>query len=287
MSKLRIVPLILLVLATFGVAQAQFINPPELLIYDVWVRPTAPEPADGATPEAPIPGTVTGAYLTIENVSDTDYQLVGISAGFAEMSMLHQSTVDDKGVMRMQMVMGGLDIPAGEMVQLAPGGYHAMLMNVTADVYPGEAVPLTLTFADASGATFDRVVGAIATDFPPEDDGLIVANALAQRDPADPYSLDVSLVIDNRGDEADMLTGVASIPTTTPNLTQFVRNDSNDPDTVEIPAQAQTVFSMTGAIIRDNSLAQTPITVFPLTLSFQSGRSQTIAVPIDWSGAAS
>ena len=50
MSKLRIVPLILLVLATFGVAQAQFINPPELLIYDVWVRPTAAAPLEGALP---------------------------------------------------------------------------------------------------------------------------------------------------------------------------------------------------------------------------------------------
>ena len=133
-------------------AQVRASEPLDLLIYNVWVRPTAPAPADGATPEAPIPGTVTGAYLTIENTGTRDYQLVGASSDLAAMTDIHQSTMDN-GVMRMRQI-DSLDIPAGETVTLAPSGYHVMLMDVTRDVYPGQAIPLTLTFADSNGATF-------------------------------------------------------------------------------------------------------------------------------------
>lgn len=281
MSRLRIVLLILLVLATFGVAQAQFINPPELLIYNAWVRPTAPAPADGATPAAPILGTVTGAYLTIENTSDTDYRLVAIDADFAGMSMLHQSTVDDQGVMRMRMVMGGLDIPAGATVQLAPGGYHAMLMNVTADVYPSEAVPLTLTFADASGATFDRVVGAVATDFPPEDDGLIAANALGILGES---GIDVQLVLENRGDQDDAVTAITSGAGGTITLDQNPLLSKIPELPVNIPAHGTFAFSPDDIyIVSDLALAQGE--AFPLTLEFASGKTLTVAVPI--TGAAS
>src|SRR5690349_20777295 len=104
MASSRIALIILLLLASFGVAQAQSdattANAPAgLLIYNVWVRPTAPEPADGATPEPPLPGTVSGAYMTIENTSQIDYKLLGVSDSIAEMTMLHEMTLDDKGVM--------------------------------------------------------------------------------------------------------------------------------------------------------------------------------------------
>ena len=98
MSKSRIIWLILLVMASFGAVQAQPPTAPGLLVYNVWLRPTAPAPLDGAAPAAPIPGTVSGAYMTIENTGDTAYRLVGVDGGFAETSMLHRTTIDDKGV---------------------------------------------------------------------------------------------------------------------------------------------------------------------------------------------
>src|SRR5215216_2109718 len=115
MTRAKIALIILALLASFSVAQAQDTQPTGLLIYNVWVRPTAPAPADGATPEPPLPGTVSGAYMTIENTGTTDFKLVGISDDFAEMTMLHQMTVDAKGVMRMHMI-DSLDIPAGQTV---------------------------------------------------------------------------------------------------------------------------------------------------------------------------
>ena len=54
----RFLPLLILflpLLASLGVAQAQTLAPySDLLIYNVWVRPTAAAPAEGATPEPPL-----------------------------------------------------------------------------------------------------------------------------------------------------------------------------------------------------------------------------------------
>ena len=100
MARVRVIFFLLLALAVFGGAQAQealTFETSGLLIYNVWVRPTAGAPAEGAnangaTPEPPIPGTVTGAFMTIENTSSTDYQLVGVASDLAEMTHVHETT---------------------------------------------------------------------------------------------------------------------------------------------------------------------------------------------------
>ncbi len=285
MAKLKGMLLALFLLVSCAVAQAQAAPSPGLLIYNVWVRPTAPEPAADATPEAPLPGTVTGAFMTIENTGDSDYQLVGVSDDFAEMSQLHEMTMDDKGVMRMH-ALDIIDIPAGQTVLLASGGYHVMLMNVAHDIYPGQAVALTLTFADSSGATFDVPVAAIATDDPPQDDPLIVANALAQPDPTDDTALDISLILDNRGDADDTLTGVSSDIGTTV-LLSMTDSRALPYTTVDVPAQQQTAFTPDGVFIRLSDPTQPPGDAFPLTLTFASGKTITVAVPVAPSGANS
>lgn len=273
-SRIALIVLALLLLASIGVAQAQteateVVQPPSgLLIYNVWVRPTAPAPADGATPEPPLPGTISGAYMTIENTSAEDYQLVGVSDAIAEMTMLHEMTLDAKGVMRMPMITS-LDIPAGKTVVLDANGYHAMLMNVSSDIYPGEAIALLLTFADKTGATFDVPVAAIATDTPPADDPLIVANASSIKN--EDGTLRTTLILDNRGDQADTLTGVLSAYVTA----------STTP--VDVPAHSQTVVNHMAL----EAGAPRKANAFPLTLFFDSGKQITIAVPVQTSGAGS
>ena len=44
-----------------------------------------------------------------------------------------------------------ISLPAGKPVELGPGGYHVMLMDVGQPLKEGETVPLTLTFADKAG----------------------------------------------------------------------------------------------------------------------------------------
>jgi len=49
----------------------------------------------------------------------------------------------DNNVMRMRAVTA-LDLPAGRAVELKPGGYHVMLMDLKQQVKEGEVVPVTL-----------------------------------------------------------------------------------------------------------------------------------------------
>lgn len=46
-----------------------------------------------------------------------------------------------------------LTIPAGTTVELVPGGYHLMLLELADDLVPGDTFDLTLTFAEAGEVT--------------------------------------------------------------------------------------------------------------------------------------
>jgi copper(I)-binding protein len=54
-------------------------------------------------------------------------------------------------VMKMRALQGGLDLPAGKTVELKPGGYHVMLMDLKAALPKDSTVPMTLVFKDAKG----------------------------------------------------------------------------------------------------------------------------------------
>ena len=56
----------------------------------------------------------------------------------------------DGGVMKMRAIEG-LALPMGKAVELKPGGYHVMLMDLKSQVKEGDAVPLTLTFETKDG----------------------------------------------------------------------------------------------------------------------------------------
>ncbi len=262
--KMRTLCCVVLLICFGSVVQAQDESTPALLVSNAWVRPTAPALDGNATPEAPLPGTVTGAFMLIQNTSDQDYTLISVSDDFAAMTQLHSTSMDG-GVMKMQMI-DSIDIPAGETVELASGGYHVMLMNVTRDLYPDTAVALMLTFADPSGATLHVPVGAIVTDFPPEASSMIVANAQAIIN-AD-GELDFSFTIDNQGDQDDALIGYST--TGAPATMDFA--------SVALPAGAQMPVTLSNALPLDGlPLAGS---AFSLTLSFDSGATQTVGVAV-------
>ncbi len=276
MARAKIVLCVLIALASFGLAQAQ---PSDLLIYNVWVRPTAPTPKADATPEAPIPGTVTGGYLTIQNTGSGDYHLVGVKDNFAEMSQLHQTTIDSKGVARMQAI-DALDIPSGQTVTLADNGYHVMLMNVAHDLYANQAVALTLTFSDSSGSSFDLPVGALVSANPPPADPLLIANAVAQADASDKSALDVSLILDNTGTQGDTLTGAAADFAKAVALMHFSQSGAAPFDSIYVPPQSETVLTPDTAFVLLTGLSQPLPEAFVLTLDFQSGKKLIVAVPV-------
>lgn len=98
---------------------------------------------------------VSGAYMSISNNGEDDVTLVSVSAVGVGMVQLHETVVDDNDMASMQDVEAGVTIPAGETVELVPGGLHAMLMNLENDLIEGETIALTLTFENGNTIEFD------------------------------------------------------------------------------------------------------------------------------------
>ena len=61
---------------------------------------------------------------------------------------MSDDTMEGMGEMTMQPVER-IDLPAGETVSLAPGGYHIMLLDLAAPLEVGQTFDITLTFENA------------------------------------------------------------------------------------------------------------------------------------------
>ena len=77
-------------------------------------------------------------------------KLVGVSSPAAGVAEIHEMKMD-KDVMKMAALPNGLDLPAGKVVELKPGSYHVMLMDLKAPLTKDSTVPVTLVFQDAKG----------------------------------------------------------------------------------------------------------------------------------------
>ena len=66
------------------------------------------------------------AFMTIKNTTDTPDRLLSVSVDFAQAS-IHETKIE--GDVAQMVEVSGIDIPAGQAVELKSGGYHIMLMN--------------------------------------------------------------------------------------------------------------------------------------------------------------
>jgi copper(I)-binding protein len=80
----------------------------------------------------------------------TDVRLVGSSSPVAAVGEVHEMRLEGD-VMKMRLLKGGLELPAGKTVELKPGSYHIMLMDLKTSLVKDSTIPLTLTFLDAKG----------------------------------------------------------------------------------------------------------------------------------------
>ena len=90
----------------------------------------------------------TGAFMKI--TAKDNAKLVGASSPVAGVVEVHEMKMD-KDVMKMSALPNGLDLPAGKAVELKPGSYHVMLMDLKAPLAKDSTIPLTLTVQDAKG----------------------------------------------------------------------------------------------------------------------------------------
>jgi len=113
---------LLLLVATPALAQ--------VAVKDPWVRATVPEQKS------------TGAFMQLTSPNAT--RLIEVRSTAAKITEIHEMTMVDN-VMKMRAV-AGVDLPAGKAVDLKPGGYHVMLVDVKSQIKDGDSVPITLVF---------------------------------------------------------------------------------------------------------------------------------------------
>ena len=119
---------------------------------------------DNAWARATVQGQkATGAFMKITAPQAT--RLVGVSTPVAGVAEVHEMKMDG-GVMKMR-AMPALELPANQTVELKPGGYHLMLMDLKAPLAKDSSVALTLTFKDAKGTeTRQQVTVPVTTGMP-------------------------------------------------------------------------------------------------------------------------
>ena len=88
------------------------------------------------------------AYLVIHNKGEQADKLLGADTARAGKTEIHEHLHKD-GLMKMQQVEGGLDIPAGGEVRLEQGGYHLMMFGLKQPLNDGDKFPMTLHFQKA------------------------------------------------------------------------------------------------------------------------------------------
>ena len=106
--------------------------------------------------ETPKAAKAGAGYMTISNDGETDDVLLGVKADFPHVS-LHLSEEKD-GVTSMAPV-DQIAIPAGDIIELVPGGYHVMFMGLGGDPFEeGEKIPATLVFEKAGEVAIEFYV---------------------------------------------------------------------------------------------------------------------------------
>ncbi len=84
--------------------------------------------------------TASVAYMTVTSADAS--RLVGASSPLAAVVQVHEMAMQGT-TMKMRPV-AAVDLPAGQAVELKPGGLHVMLMDLRQPLSSGDKLPLTL-----------------------------------------------------------------------------------------------------------------------------------------------
>ncbi|MCH8619788.1 copper chaperone PCu(A)C [Undibacterium sp. TS12] len=100
----------------------------QVTVSEPWVRATVAQQK------------ATGAFMQIKSAKDV--RLVEVRSPVAGVAEIHKMEMINN-VMKMRQV-DGLDLLAGKLLELKPGAFHIMLMDLKAQVKEGDVVPVTL-----------------------------------------------------------------------------------------------------------------------------------------------
>jgi copper(I)-binding protein len=134
-------------------AQTQTFKVGNIVIVGPWLR---------ATPKG---ATVAGGYMTITNNGGEPDRLVGGTLEHAVRFEVHEMTMVDH-VMKMRPLAQGLEIKPGATVELKPGGFHIMGIDLHAGYTQGDVVKGTLVFEKAGTVAVEYRVVPIGGSMP-------------------------------------------------------------------------------------------------------------------------
>jgi periplasmic copper chaperone A len=121
----------LLIAGTCSLAWAQTVS-----VSNPWARATVPGQ------------TGAGVFMTLS--ASAGARLLSASSPVAGFGQVHEMRMEGD-IMKMQALKDGLELPAGKTVELKPGSYHVMLMDLKTPLRKDSTIPLTLVFIDAKG----------------------------------------------------------------------------------------------------------------------------------------
>jgi len=145
----RMIALMLVVMSLGACGATQ----PPIVVSEAWARPTS----DGMMGEGDMHGMgmSSAIYLKIASNAGED-RLLGATSTVSATIETH--TVENAdGVMKMFKV-DGIPVPANGTVELKPGGYHLMLLDMAEPLAAGDTFTATLQFERAGSIEVDVAV---------------------------------------------------------------------------------------------------------------------------------
>jgi hypothetical protein len=146
MSKSTLARLAALVATATLAAAAQA----QVTVKEPWVRGTVAQQS------------ATGLFASITSAQGG--KLVSGSSPVAGVVEIHEMKME--GTTMKMRAIPGLDLPAGKAVELKPGGYHVMLMDLKQPLKTGDTVPVSLVVEVAGGKRETVEVKAVVRAMP-------------------------------------------------------------------------------------------------------------------------
>jgi len=122
----------------------------EIVVEGAWAR------------TSPMEATMGAAYMKITSPIDDELVSASVDSAISMETQIHETVENEAGEMAMQEV-ASIPLVAGEVFELAPGGYHVMLMGLSAPLEVGTSIDITLTMKSGATAT---VTAEVSEDAP-------------------------------------------------------------------------------------------------------------------------
>ena len=115
-----------------------------IMVMDPWIRSAPPMVKNGA------------AYFMLHNSTDIDVTVVDVQSSVAKTASMHDVEIEDD--LTKMVHLKSLTIPAGKMVNFAPGGKHLMLIDLQEKLKVGSVFSVTFILGNGEKITSEMTV---------------------------------------------------------------------------------------------------------------------------------